>query len=605
MNQNDSRQVWLYASVTGSIWASVEIILGSFLHNLHLPMSGTFLSLISVALLSASLQSWNVKGIIWRAAIICASMKSISPSAVILGPIVAIVMEGFLYEAVTRIAGRNIISLIIAGGVAASWSIIQKVVNLILVYGTNLIELYLKLYDYAVQKTGNLLLFQEPYYLLIFFVSIPTIGGMVSSAVGVYIGRRSHRLNHNCIDEPIENAGLKKRKSSTFHEPALWMLFLQLAAIIGGLTFIERAHVLFGFFYALIFILFNLLYYKGLYNKFKKPRIYITFAVLAFLTGFFLGGVKEGTGFTIDGAFIGLKMILRAFVMIIGFSVIGIELKHRAIKTFFYRLGFDRMQPAMEIAFLSLPFMMGSLQKIIKKTKSPFKVIECILASARNWIREYQNSENIIKPKSLIFITGSRHSGKTTAALKIFEELKSMNIPAHGFLTPGYIKNGSRSGFDIFSLATGKKTAFAIKGVASHAIRIGRFSIYEEGLRFGKKCIMASENSIDAAKNPVCFIDEIGPLEMQNKGWHESVLYALENYRRLILLVRNDLLSDVIEKYDINNFNVLEIINHDQPETGSSNNFSQLKKKAGCWFSENHADISNEKLHKIIASIIE
>jgi len=29
--------IWLKAAMLGSLWASVEIILGSFLHNLHIP----------------------------------------------------------------------------------------------------------------------------------------------------------------------------------------------------------------------------------------------------------------------------------------------------------------------------------------------------------------------------------------------------------------------------------------------------------------------------------------------------------------------------------------------------------------------------------------
>jgi len=35
--------IWLKAAMLGSLWASIEIILGSFLHNLHIPFSGTFL----------------------------------------------------------------------------------------------------------------------------------------------------------------------------------------------------------------------------------------------------------------------------------------------------------------------------------------------------------------------------------------------------------------------------------------------------------------------------------------------------------------------------------------------------------------------------------
>jgi len=81
-------QKWLKAAVIGSIWASVEIILGSFLHNLKIPFSGMILSFISVWLLISFLQLWKENSIILRAGIICALMKSISPSALILGPMI-------------------------------------------------------------------------------------------------------------------------------------------------------------------------------------------------------------------------------------------------------------------------------------------------------------------------------------------------------------------------------------------------------------------------------------------------------------------------------------------------------------------------------------
>src|SRR5664280_40231 len=102
-------QIWLKASVVGSIWASVEIILGSFLHNLKFPLSGMILSFISVWFLISFLQIWKENGLIMRAGIICALMKSISPSAFILGPMIGIFIEAILIELFILILGKNLI----------------------------------------------------------------------------------------------------------------------------------------------------------------------------------------------------------------------------------------------------------------------------------------------------------------------------------------------------------------------------------------------------------------------------------------------------------------------------------------------------------------
>lgn len=75
------------------LWAGIEIVAGRFLHNLKIPFSGTFLTLISIMLVTGIFQIWKQPGIIWRAGIITALMKSISPSAVILGPMIAIIVN--------------------------------------------------------------------------------------------------------------------------------------------------------------------------------------------------------------------------------------------------------------------------------------------------------------------------------------------------------------------------------------------------------------------------------------------------------------------------------------------------------------------------------
>jgi len=61
----------------GGALAAVEIIAGSFLHNLRMPPRGHVLSCIGAALLVASHRNGR-KGLLWRAGLICAVMKSVS-----------------------------------------------------------------------------------------------------------------------------------------------------------------------------------------------------------------------------------------------------------------------------------------------------------------------------------------------------------------------------------------------------------------------------------------------------------------------------------------------------------------------------------------------
>jgi len=68
---------WAKAAVLGGLWASFEIVIGSFLHNMHIPFSGSFLTFFATIFMIAFYQLWPDKGLIWRAGLICALMKSI------------------------------------------------------------------------------------------------------------------------------------------------------------------------------------------------------------------------------------------------------------------------------------------------------------------------------------------------------------------------------------------------------------------------------------------------------------------------------------------------------------------------------------------------
>ena len=120
---------WLKASVIGSLWASIEIILGSFLHNLRIPFAGTLLAILGVCLLVAFSQIWHEKGLFWRSGVICAVMKSISPSLIILGPMIGIMYEAILLELFILFFGRNIFAYAIGGMFAISSILIQKLIS--------------------------------------------------------------------------------------------------------------------------------------------------------------------------------------------------------------------------------------------------------------------------------------------------------------------------------------------------------------------------------------------------------------------------------------------------------------------------------------------
>lgn len=65
------------------------------------------MALGSVALLTAVGTQWRMNGVIWRAGLVCALIKSLSPSAVLLGPMIGIALGAMLVECGLRLLGQR------------------------------------------------------------------------------------------------------------------------------------------------------------------------------------------------------------------------------------------------------------------------------------------------------------------------------------------------------------------------------------------------------------------------------------------------------------------------------------------------------------------
>jgi len=179
---------WIKASIIGTIWAASEIVLGSFLHNLRVPFGGNILTAIGLIILISISYTWTEKGLFWRAGLICALMKTLSPSAVIFGPMIAIFSEALLLELSVRLLGRTIAGYLFGAMLAMSWNLFQKIANYIIYYGANIIEVYNNLLKLA-QKQLNIqtdIVWLPIIILLIIFA----LFGFFAGVIGIIVGRK-------------------------------------------------------------------------------------------------------------------------------------------------------------------------------------------------------------------------------------------------------------------------------------------------------------------------------------------------------------------------------------------------------------------------------
>ena len=388
--KNDLDPIWMKAAVAGGLWASFEIIVGSMLHNLHIPFSGTMLATFSVVLMISFVQIWNTRGLIWRAGIVCGLMKSLSPSAVILGPMTGIMMEAFLMELMIFLAGRNLAGYILGGITALLSAILHKLTSLFILYGTDLVTIYLNLFEFIKKQlnipgasAGDLILGLIVIYMVL---------GAVAAIAGTWMGRRAlkSRPDSEPIDLPGDPFATAWQKTDPGQKFRILLLFLHLLSIPILLFTINR----FGLRWpalapSIIYILFLLLYYPRIKHRLLKPFFWSQLMMMILIAALFYRSGEPGF-FHPEGVIVGLEMCLRAILIVSTFSGLSVEIRNPRITRWLLGLGLENAYSALSLAFNSLPVMLDRSTGLTAFLRKPVGSFTMLIYEAELWLRSYQ-----------------------------------------------------------------------------------------------------------------------------------------------------------------------------------------------------------------------
>lgn len=542
---------WIKASIVGTIWAASEIVLGSFLHNFKIPFSSNVLTAIGIIILISTSYIWTEKGLFWRAGLICALMKTMSPSAVIFGPMIAIFSQATLLELSVRIFRKNIFGFIIGAMLAMSWNLFQKIMNFIIFYGFNIVDVYADLLKYAQKQLNtNIDLFWSPILVLL---SIYCLLGLISAIIGIKVGRK-------ILKQPLENKSInynnfkpnQNNNKQAFNYSIIW-LFVNLILIIASLVLLNfTSWIIWSISIAAIVVIWIIRYKRAL-RQLSKPRFWIYFVIITMITAFVFNKMQSHN--FVNGLLIGIQMNFRAIVIILGFSVLGTELYNPKIRDFFLKTSFKQLPLALELSFESLPLMISNIPDFKVIIKNPVLVIYQIISQIDFRLNEIKKNLSV----KIFIISGSVGKGKTTQLLKIVETLKSKNISVGGILSPRIMENNITIGYDVVDIMTNNQENFLRKTTEQNQPKIGNYSILSNGLQFGINALSTTKNS----KNKLVVIDEVGRLELENQGWSKNIsdLINITN-NNLILSVRDSFTEQVIKKWNLKNcivFNISEI----------------------------------------------
>jgi nucleoside-triphosphatase THEP1 len=96
---------------------------------------------------------------------------------------------------------------------------------------------------------------------------------------------------------------------------------------------------------------------------------------------------------------------------------------------------------------------------------------------------------------------------------------------------------------------------------------IGRFAIFPQGLKKGIQLLSHAQ----LLGKRLVIIDEVGRLELNDKGWSESISSLMKTSNiHLLFIVRDTFIDEVISKWNIAQPHIFKVSQTDHQECGRS-----------------------------------
>jgi nucleoside-triphosphatase THEP1 len=294
-----------------------------------------------------------------------------------------------------------------------------------------------------------------------------------------------------------------------------------------------------------IIIIWSLRYKRAL-RQLSKPKFWIFFVLITLITAFAFTKAQTGEKIWQQGLLTGFQMNFRAAIIIVGFSVLGMELYNPVIRNFFRKTSFKNLPLALELSAESLPSFIANIPDLKSLMKNPVSIFYKVVSQADKRLSEIKKLN--VYTQKIFIISGSVGEGKTTFAKKMIDIFRKNSVKAGGILSERVLTDFHTTGYDVINIETGEKEAFLRQNEECGTERIGRFTICPRGLELGNRIL----SSLVLTENKIAVIDEVGLLELRNKGWSNSVNELLnKSGNHILMVVRDTYVDEVKIKWDL------------------------------------------------------
>lgn len=142
-------------AVFGALWGVVEISLGALLHAIDIPLSGMVLAATGLAVALTGRLFVPRRGSTLFIGVIAMALKLFSIGSVVLGPMIGILSEALVAEAILSLFNRPTrFALLLAGGLGVLWTLIHPFVTNPILFGRGIFMVWLDMLDRGARLFG-------------------------------------------------------------------------------------------------------------------------------------------------------------------------------------------------------------------------------------------------------------------------------------------------------------------------------------------------------------------------------------------------------------------------------------------------------------------
>lgn len=203
--------------------------------------------------------------------------------------------------------------------------------------------------------------------------------------------------------------------------------------------------------------------------------------------------------------------------------------------------------------------------KHFKINEVGLNIFKSIISIADNIANSLENHPK----RNIVIITGKIHQGKSTTALQISNELITKGVKVSGIISESINHCGKRIGYNVIDLKTMNKTKLATIEPLQNAIdKIGCFYFLNDGMKFAYNAL----DQLYLKDSEIVFIDEIGKLELSERGLYKAIIGLLDSQIQcLVFVIRDKFIKDVEKKFNINPTLLIDINNEENQSPSSLN----------------------------------